>query len=602
MLPLVALALLACRPEEAAADPAAGLLGDGPLNPFPNAGLVVDGEVTIPAALVPAAETPFDTERLRVRGGFSPVQPAVVLLPVRLDPASVGGQASLGLGGAVRMVDLDSGTEIACFAELDAHPDVVDAPERQALLVRPQVAMPVGHRVAVVLTSALRDAAGAPLVLEEWAAAKASDPAVAALDDTLSGLGYSDVALAWDFPVGDGGALTRDLAAQVGVPATWTFDEVRDVDVDADDVPAGVWRQAEGTFTVPNWLEDDRRFVIGASGPAAQGTAEATLYVHIPGAARTAAPGSVPVLVFGHGILSKPSRYLESEDDASNLIALAERLPAIVVATTWRGLTFADQADTVEAAGDIGRFPEITDRLTQGVANTVGLVRLVTEGALLDDPIFEGKADPTRTYWYGISLGGIEGAVTLANQDGIDHAVLHVGGSAWTTMLERSSNWPPFELLVRQDLPDPYDRQLAYALLQLYWDPVDPAAHAEALRGRSILWQESIGDEQVPNITTELLLRSVGAPIAGPNVTTPWGVELVDLPARGPIATQFDPQVALPGEENRPAVRTGAHDLPRTWDGALAQTLRFFDASDPGSVEHFCGGEACSADNPGSLP
>ena len=97
-------------------------------------------------------------------------------------------------------------------------------------------------------------------------------------------------------------------------------------------------------------------------------------------------------------------------------------------------------------------------------------------------------------FYVGVSLGSIEGAVVQA-VDPFHAALLHVGGSTWSTMLERSSNWPVFEDLLVAGVPSARDRQLGYALSQLYWDPVDPANYVAELRQRSVLWQESIGDD-----------------------------------------------------------------------------------------------------------
>ncbi len=66
----------------------------------------------------------------------------------------------------------------------------------------------------------------------------------------------------------------------------------------------------------------------------------------------------------------------------------------------------------------------------------------------------------------------------MAQDPPVDAAVLHVGGSAWSTMLERSSNWPTFEMVMQDSVPDPADRQLLYSVSQLFWDPADPLLYA----------------------------------------------------------------------------------------------------------------------------
>jgi hypothetical protein len=600
---LLALALLACTDDPATAPvtPRAGVLDEGPLNPFPSMATFAEGAVAVPRDTLPLPEngTHMDVERLNWRDGFSPVQPAIVRLHVAIDAGSLSGQDALGIGGSVRMVDLDTRTEIPCFAELDIHPDALYDPAERTLIVRPMQAMPPGHTVAVVLSSAVRTADGAPLSVPAWAAAKASDPASAELATTLEEIGQTDVALAWAFPVGDARPLLRHLLDAVPVPGSFTFTRVRDADTEETGrMPPGAWRILEGTYTVPNWLADDVGFRVDGTGmPTMQGTTEAYMMALVPDSLRDAAPGSAPVVVFGHGILGEPSDYLASMDDGAGVIELANRLGAVVIATKWRGLTEDDQPAALAVAMDFGRFPELTDKLAQGVANTVGLMRLATEGSLGDAPEFGGLLDRDDLRYYGISLGGIEGAVTVANAPAVRHAAFHVAGGAWSTMLERSSNWPPFEMLVMRSVEDPADRQLLYAASQLLWDPVDPASWSADLSERSVLWQEAMEDNQVPNLTTELVVRSVGAALGTPAVTQPYGLRTVALPASGPVLTQFDPMTERLERGNRPAVNTGSHGIPRAWPGCRAQVEGFLT---DGVARHFCGEGACTADNPGT--
>jgi hypothetical protein len=581
--------LVACD-GEGAPTVTGGALGEGPLNPFPSVELVGgDGRLAING--LPHAEdgVDWDYDRLNWRDGFSPVQSSIVRLHVSVDPASVGGQEVLGTGGPARIVDLDTGEEIPCFAEVDAYEEQDDA--ERTLIVRPMRAIAAGSRVAVLLTSAVTHDGGQALELP------AAEGHYAELRDELAALGQADVVLAWDFPIGDGTAPVR--AMDPSVPAAWTFTNVRDAD-DGEDLPPQTWRHAVGTYTTDDWLEDDVRLVIDEDGvPALQGEVESYLFVHIPDSVRDAEPGTVPVVVFGHGILGEPRDYLDDEGDGSGTIDVADRMGAIFVATVWRGLTYDDTVHAIDVASDFGRFHELTDQLAQGVANTRALVRLVREGDLLEDDVFAGLGDPTEVHYMGISLGAIEGSVMLANTPEIEHAVLHVGGSAWSTMLERSSNWPPFESVVVRTVPDPGDRQLLYAASQLLWDQVDPASYVEDLKGRTLLWQEAIGDNQVPNITTELLMRSVGVPLGGPAVTSPLDIDEVALTAVAPAFTQFDPEKEPPPTENRPSPDTDAHSIPRVWEGCKAQMVDFYAAGSEGQVVHHCGEAPCSASNPG---
>ncbi|MCP4916340.1 MAG: hypothetical protein GY913_05410 [Proteobacteria bacterium] len=370
---------------------------------------------------------------------------------------------------------------------------------------------------------------------------------------------------------------------------------------DPDHLPPGIAKKLKGRFTTDSWLADDGTMTLDADGiPAAVGTLEPDLRVYVPESVVDAEPGTVPVWIFGHGIFSHPDNYLDKDDDPNGVIALANEAGAIVVATTWRGLTQPDLAVAISAGNDLAKLRNLGDHMVQGVANTRALVHLVQEGGLRDDPELSGLPDADTLRYYGISLGGIEGAVLVANTPELDAAVLHVGGSAWSTMLERSANWTDFEVLMEYGVPSPAERQHLYAVSQLYWDPVDPAGYAADLAERPALWQESIGDEQVPNLTTRALIRGVGTVTQfEPAVESVYGIP-TDSSGAVPAYVQYDPEVALPSEENRPAPVTGAHGAPRGWAGTTHQTARFLDPNDPGVVEHYCGESPCSASNSGS--
>ncbi|MCB9663689.1 MAG: hypothetical protein H6732_06235 [Alphaproteobacteria bacterium] len=563
---------------------------------FPDAALVQDGHLALPVDL-PSAATPVPVDRLAVRTGFSVVQTAVIRPGVALDGASLVDDD--GLGGAVQLWDLTRGVEIRCLAELDAHPDA-DPP---TLLVRPLVPVEAPTEVAVVVTTAVQTRDGealAPLgwwqALLEDRAAPADEGRVAgaqALANRLQGLGVGAIAVAASWPVADG---TAPLRAMVDAVPAGTVGELTVVEQGPDaELPDTTWRRATGSFTTTSWIGPDGTFVLGDDGlPVAQGTMTADLFVHVPTSVQGAAADSAPVWVFGHGIFSNPGLYLDDPADEDAVLALAEAAGAVVVATTWRGLTTKDFGVPSSVAGDFGRFPHLTDLLAQGVANTAALVRAVADGDLLDHEVFDGKADGDTLRYYGISLGGIEGAVLLALEDRLPHGVLHVGGSTWSTMLERSVHWTLFEdTLVSSGLDDPADRQLLYALSQLFWDPVDPASYVADLRGRSALWQVAVGDDQVSNLTSYTLARGVGASlleptsVAVPGLTTSAG-------GPGPVMVQLDPQEGSSDETNRPAVDSTAHEVPRTWAGVQAQTLRFLDAVTPGSATPACGVAPCT--------
>lgn len=606
---LVALLALACTGGSGVDSGLAEGAARPDLATFPSVvALAEDGTLDLAREDWPMAEggTPPPLERLRARTGFSPVQTTVLDLGEELDEASLPTVEETLTGGSVQLWDLTEGARLPALVELDAWPD---NPEVPVLLVRPLVPMSPGHRVAVAVTSELRAADGGALEpVAWWADAVAGRPHadlagsaahMAEVHDQLVSLGLDDLLLVTDFPVDDPSGVLEHMLAQVSTPTSWEWTRIRDAD-EGDTLSPGLWRALEGRFEGESWLVDDLAFEVDADGlPVAQAPAEVNLWVYLPDSLREAEVGTAPVWLFGHGIFAEPDDYLDNETDHSGVIDLADRAGAVVIASEWRGLTTRDRLVGVEVGNDFGRLPELTDKLAQGVVNNAALVRLAREGGLLEDELLGGLGDPETLRYYGISLGGIEGATLFAHTPELEAAVFHVGGSSWSTMLERSSNWSVFEMLMEDSVPSPRDRQLLYSLSQLYWDPADPAVHTLELQGRSALWQEAVYDEQVANMTTELLARAAEATVLEPADLVPLGLSSASGPLSGPALARFDPETEVVHEENRPAEVTGAHDAVRRWEGAKAQTLRFLDATDPGVVEHFCGDTVCSASNTG---
>ena len=648
LLPLLVLPLLLACPTPQPAGPCAiggepSLTGGHPLDPFPSMHLMTgegedpaDCRLALDSDTIPVGDsTPMDVAAFNRRDGFSPAgtlvwQPGVALDPASLPPLSDPG-ASLLDDAAVQLFDLGTGERIPCFAELDAWPEQLA--EQRTLLIRPMRGMGFGTRVGVAITDSLLTAGGQPVEPPEAFAAVRdgtrddgiSEPVRAHYGELLvrlseAGVDPDRLVLAWDFRSGSRSNIVAPLdrvleRMREELPLDPAFEPQVAIsaisDADAGDaVPNGLWKEIRGSLLVTHWLwaesgtddaTDDEHdvgmFRLDDDGlPVHRGIDDAFFTAVLPDSIRGAAPGSVPVLVFGHGIFANPGYYIASSSDANGVVDLCNRLGAVCIGGEWRGLTTRDVADALRVANDLGRFPLITDKMVQGVSNQMALARVLRTG-FVDADWLQADAggslvDPERIYYMGISLGGIEGATLMANTEVVEHGVLHVPGAVWATMLERSSHWASFEAYVAATQPDPAHRQRVYALTQLLWDAVDPINHAEALAGTSVLWQVSMGDEQVPNFTAEILHRTVAAPMVGDPVDAVWGLAEVTAPT-GPASrgvAQFDGGFVRPDEANRPAEITGAHTSIRHTDEVKEQVQAFFAPGEEGTIIHPCDG------------
>ncbi len=439
------------------------------------------------------------------------------------------------------------------------------------------------------------------------------------------GVARESVVMAWDFPVGTHDNIAAPLDAVVQrmkdeLPVDPAFAPAVSIDAlldrDAGDAPAsGLWRELRGSFLLTHhlWVDDDQAsdeehdggmFRVDDEGlPIPRGEAPAYFVAVVPESVRNADPGTVPVVVFGHGIFSAPAEYLAAPNDPNSTVELLDRMGAIGIGGEWRGLTERDRPDAIRVAVDLGLFPLLTDKLVQGVSNQLALPRLMRTGfrehEAFQNADGDSYIDPDRIYYFGISLGGIEGLTLMAHTDVVEHAVAHVPGSVWSTMLERSTNWNAFEPFVIDHVPAASDRQLIYAASQLLWDPVDPVTHFLDLADKSVLMQVSIGDEQVPNFTAEVIARGAGLAAVSPSVTDPAGLDPLAAPA-GPGASgfmEFDLLTEPPPDVNRPAAgSTGAHTGIRGTDEVISQVDAFFASGAEGTITHPCGAAPCILD------
>ena len=182
----------------------------------------------------------------------------------------------------------------------------------------------------------------------------------------------------------------------------------------------------------------------------------------------------------------------------------------------------------------------------------------------------------------------------------ITRAALSVPGAGWSTMLQRSIHYGNIELIVDALYPDPLSQSAFLAMLQTFFDRSDPAGLARDLADDSskvVLLQEAIGDVQVPNISTDLLARSMGAHHLDEAPYPIAGIELRTGPTTGPALTQFVlpdelAEYTPPDTNTTPTTENGVHGRAPTSEVALEQ-LSWLLAN--GTITHPCDG-ACDPD------
>lgn len=566
--------------------------------------------------------------------GFSPAAPIVVAMDAGFSVEGLVGHddiaRSLTADSPTVLIDMTTGERVAHFAELDAQ--ATRSVAEQALLIRPAARLASGHRYAVGLTTALRDASGAPLARPPgFTALLAGDdgghprlaamlprfPAVlAALAD--AGVAEADLLLAWDFTVASGEFIRHDLtvardralAAAAAAPITFTVDS----DTPVDD---GVLfpHQLSGTFTAPLMLTRDGAYgppttlTRDASGdPEVVGSYQAPFDALIPACAYTS-KAPVGVMIYGHGLMGTSGQAV-----GGSTRDVATTACVIVIGTDMRGMSDPDIGSVLAILNDASRGDLVFDVLLQGLANHMVLIEAVRTTMASDlfvtDDDGDGPlpprslVDPAKVTYYGLSQGGIFGTTLLAYDPHLTRAVVGVGGANYSTMLERSTDWPQYRGVLNGAYPSDLDVQLAVSLFQMQWDRTEPsgvldvmlAGDALGVPPKQILIHEALADNEVPNLATEYQARSMGVPVLTPSPTTPYGIPTATSPIApgGSALVIFDGGVAPPPFTNIPAPDTGAHYLTREQPATWRQIATFFAT---GEIVNECDGACvCTGD------
>ncbi len=536
-----------------------------------------------------AAGKAFDVVEHNRRDGVSPVSPVVILPPKPIDPKNLAdenkAEASLQGDSPTVMVDAATGKRIRHVAELDLN--AAGQPGRQALILRPYKPMGYGATIVVGLSDKLLGKDGKPMprapdfdALVQGKGAPKNGRLLRSLarwkQDIIAlekaGLPRANQVAAWHFTTASAAWVTGPLVdlrekvlAKVGEKGLAIAIESIEVDpahlaalpnLQATPLPTGatlivaaihpdIALRIKGKFELPDAMTKGQT-AESTLNWAADGSPTATLQAKTMWRpfALTASPKALtrpdapPLTLYGHGFLRsvcaedlcvKPNQ----PDAAGRLFASAG---AVAVGTDWWGLSGADIGTALGISGDFSQAPRLTEKLVHGAVSFIALSRAV-QTHIGSDPRFQVAAvgAPARPLtdakqplrYTGNSLGGIMGTTMVALHPDVGRAVLNVAGGVWSTMMNRSSNFAPFLLVVAGQYPDPLDQQLLFALMQTHWDLSDPVHFAPHVVGtplpgtvadRVALWPISWGDSQVPALASSFLARAAGAKLLGPAV------------------------------------------------------------------------------------
>ncbi len=600
------------------------------LLPFPSAYYQsANGQLALPAAAMPVSTgrtsnggdpTAINPAPWNRHDGFSPSAGLVAYFPERVDPATLVGHPdlarSLTADASTAIVDMATGQRVLHFAEVD-----VTAREGrlQTVIIRPAVRLLPGHRYAVAITTAARAVGGAALsVPPGFNAVRSGNTSgdsrlarvapryteiFAALD--RAGIARDSLALAWDFTTASERWLTGPVVTMRDAALTMVGERglgftVAQVE---EDFNVNILRRISGTIRVPSFIEgtgDDARISRNPDGtPRFVAVVDVPFVAMVPRSAMTRGP--LPLIQFGHGLLGSAAGELGGPMDTGNYMQrFINDQGFVVIATNWTGLSFADVTTAIHALSDFNYLPAVTERLQQSLVNAMVLYR-TGRAQFGDNPAFQvgGRSafDPTRAYYYGISLGGIMGTAFMGYSPDCTRGALNVPGGNWSLLLQRSSNFALYSLAFN-DYTDSAEQQVLFNLAQSFFDASDPvnvAPHllADRLPGvpeKTLLFQEAVNDGAVNNLATEMVLRSANVPLLIPTPRMPYGFTTTMGPAPSALTIWDEHPTNPPAGTNQPASDNPTHGTLRRLPAVIRQTAAFLTPT--GVVTNTCDG-AC---------
>jgi hypothetical protein len=570
--------------------------------------------------VVPAGATAIDVTPFNRADGAPTSAPVLVHFGVDVAASLLANDkqtaSSVAATSAIALFAESTGERIPFLSEMDANDP--SETSRHALIVRPLVPLAFGQKYVVAISKRLTDTSGKPLPVSEGfvalrdkipthvTAIESARPHFEDLFTFLNAHGYprDSLALAWDYTTASNhtviGPITT-MRQQVfhastgyapptdgGLPPPEGGSEAPDSGADTtitytigSITPSPYVSGAilvEGNFTPPNYLQADNTIQYTSDNvPVLQTSVPRPSYPFTMIVPPIAKSKSLSLLLFGHGLFGDGRDYL-TDQYGSTIQPLAQSLGSVVVATDWIGLSSGDlDLIIADVVPNLNRVGIVTDRLLQALVNNLSLIEL-SLGALSADPrvrmsTAQPLIDPSRVYYYGVSLGGIEGSSLISVARNVTRAAVAVPGASWNNLLARSYDYSMIKSFINARYPDPLVQQEFITLLQSRFDPADPVNLATLFQknplpdspsSRIVVVQESIDDCQVPNLTTEILVRTYGIPEIEPDIVPIYGVPTVKSPTHASALSQFEikhdvAKYVPPMSNLLPTMDNGAH-------------------------------------------
>ena len=547
---LGAVALCSAAPAQGAAKGCDPLDRAACLLPWPNDYFRKGGHLALTNAQMPKSTdgVPIAARDYNWSDGFSPGQIIVTLVP-GLDLKRSGAAPVTNMGRSLKrkqpivVIDAKTGKRQLIWSELNMVPS---NPRKRTLAIHPGIGWREGRRYIVALRNLKRSngrTIKAPRAFRIYRdglpgggrAVKRRAPHMQNILNRLekAGIDRGELYLAWDFRVASRQGLTkRLLSIRDRSFAELGDSNLRDLDVagaapqftvtEARDIP-GIGRRVAGTIAVPCWLNNPGcvpggRFKLNKRGLPVRtpGNVQQAPFVCVVPNSSATTPARP--LLFGHGLFQDATAV-------DSIALLAPVSNAVICGTNFAGMSMEDLANDAQVSADLSRFPELADRLQQGILAFTYLGRaMIHPQGFSSNPEFAGRINTERLFYAGASLGGIIGGALTAVAPDFERSALIVPGLRFSLLLTRSTQFPTFGRILYGKYPDPVEQALVNSMIQLLWDRGEANGYVYHMvrdplpntPRKTVLLHEAFGDHQVANVATETEARIIGARLRTP--------------------------------------------------------------------------------------
>jgi len=510
--------------------------------------------------------------------GVSPSTQIMTAFTKDPDVSNLAGQYSIGKSienqHPTLLINMDSGELIPHWVELDARSE----PDKPTILHIRTIKSLTHNTPYAVFISNLQDSDGGPIIAHEGFASLRdglltdSSEIESRRGDFLElfkwaesnyGIEIANLQAAWQFHtastesiIGPLISMRNDALSRTGNGLGCTVSDSLEI---LENGNRSHW-MITGTFTAPQYTESFHPPALMRRSenrtPLFVENREIPFWLLIPDSAVDSG-NPAKLTVWGHGFLGT--------GDTSGLSDWANENNAAMLGTSFYGWASDDITSVEFAVLNMQYFQHQSERLEQSMINQAVMIRTFTGicSDLTDYYYNDSKLiDTSNPTYTGYSNGALRGPSIIAISPELSRGVLWAGGSAFSHIIERCTQYDRFYEGFSSEFgyPEQMDRAIVMSIIQSLWDSTETDTFLylmndgfkDEIEAFEIMALFSIGDFQISNISSSRMMRTGEFPLLDSSTIVPFGFESFSVSGghSGSVGVFFDGGFELAPEEN----------------------------------------------------